>query len=163
MEAALFGVEADSGNTPPNPPPIKASRNDLRGGEKVSFDDTYLQPQVDTVVRINQRTATIVLSPRLLVWRAFFTRYREECRLWHAREWRRRETLALLQSHFRHLACRQRLVGHERQLVVHYASGIVRNAGGMQGVTLKNGWSLQRQCGVRCSYVRLDADNYFSG
>jgi hypothetical protein len=45
--------------TPPNPPPIKASRNDFRGGEKVSFDDKYLQPQVGTVVRINQRTATV--------------------------------------------------------------------------------------------------------
>ena len=44
---------------PPKPPPIKASRNDFRGGEKVSFDDKYLQPQVGTVVRINQRTATV--------------------------------------------------------------------------------------------------------
>ena len=26
---------------------------------KVSFDDKYLQPQVGTVVRINQRTATV--------------------------------------------------------------------------------------------------------
>lgn len=44
---------------PPKPPPIKASRSDFRGGEKVSFDDKYLQPQVGTVVRINQRTATV--------------------------------------------------------------------------------------------------------
>ena len=44
---------------PATPPPIKASRNDFRGGEKVSFDDKYLQPQVGTVVRINQRTATV--------------------------------------------------------------------------------------------------------
>ncbi len=44
---------------PSQPPPIKASRNDFRGGEKVSFDDKYLQPQVGTVVRINQRTATV--------------------------------------------------------------------------------------------------------
>jgi FKBP-type peptidyl-prolyl cis-trans isomerase 2 len=44
---------------PPQPPPIKASHNDFRAGEKVSFDDKYLQPQVGTVVRINQRTATV--------------------------------------------------------------------------------------------------------
>lgn len=40
-------------------PPVKASRNDFRAGEKVSFDDKYLQPQVGTVVRINQTTATV--------------------------------------------------------------------------------------------------------
>ncbi|MGK6311320.1 hypothetical protein [Variovorax sp. DT-64] len=44
---------------PAKPPPIKASRNDFRGGEKVSFDDKYLQPQVGIVVRFNQRTATV--------------------------------------------------------------------------------------------------------
>ena len=44
---------------PPTPPPIRASRKDFRGGEKVSFDDKYLQPQVGTVVRVNQRTATV--------------------------------------------------------------------------------------------------------
>ena len=41
------------------PPPVKAVREDFRCGEKVSFDDRYLQPQVGTVVRINQRTATV--------------------------------------------------------------------------------------------------------
>ena len=40
-------------------PPVKASRNDFRAGEKVSFDDKYLQPQVGTIVRINQTTATV--------------------------------------------------------------------------------------------------------
>lgn len=44
---------------PPRPSPATASRGDFRGGEKVSFDDKYLQPQVGTVVRINQRTATV--------------------------------------------------------------------------------------------------------
>ena len=41
------------------PSQIKSSRNDFRGGEKVSFDDKYLQPQVGTIVRINQTTATV--------------------------------------------------------------------------------------------------------
>lgn len=60
--AAVEPPLATSGPAPtsaPPPPPIKASRNDFRGGEKVSFDDKYLQPQVGTVVRINQRTATV--------------------------------------------------------------------------------------------------------
>lgn len=41
------------------PAPPRPSRNDFRCGEKVSFDDRYLQPLVGTIVRINQRTATI--------------------------------------------------------------------------------------------------------
>lgn len=43
----------------PAPPHSMPSRGDFRCGEKVSFDDKYLQPQVGIVVRINQRTATV--------------------------------------------------------------------------------------------------------
>jgi hypothetical protein len=35
------------------------TRNDFRCGEKVAFEDKYLNTVVGTVVRINQRTATI--------------------------------------------------------------------------------------------------------
>lgn len=38
---------------------LKPGRNDFRTGEKVAFTDRYLQPQVGTVVRINQRTASV--------------------------------------------------------------------------------------------------------
>ena len=41
------------------PAQIKPGRGDFRCGEKVSFEDKYLQTQVGTVVRINQRTATV--------------------------------------------------------------------------------------------------------
>jgi hypothetical protein len=44
---------------PPSPQPVKPGRNDFRCGEKVSFEDKYLLTQVGTIVRINQRTATI--------------------------------------------------------------------------------------------------------
>jgi len=45
---------------PPKPPaPPRPGRNDFRCGEKVSFEDRYLQSQVGTIVRINQRTATV--------------------------------------------------------------------------------------------------------
>jgi hypothetical protein len=45
--------------SPPPAPQMKPGRGDFRCGEKVSFEDKYLQTQVGTVVRINQRTATV--------------------------------------------------------------------------------------------------------
>jgi len=44
---------------PTAPAPPRPSRNDFRCGEKVAFEDRYLQTLVGTIVRINQRTATI--------------------------------------------------------------------------------------------------------
>ena len=41
------------------PPAPRPARNDFRCGEKVSFEDKYLTTVVGTIVRINQRTATI--------------------------------------------------------------------------------------------------------
>lgn len=37
----------------------KPGRDDFRRGDKVSFTDKYLQPQVGTITRINQRTASV--------------------------------------------------------------------------------------------------------
>jgi hypothetical protein len=54
---AASGAAAPS--PPAAPPPIKPGRGDFRSGEKVSFEDKYLQTQVGTIVRINQRTATV--------------------------------------------------------------------------------------------------------
>lgn len=42
-----------------HPPPQKPGRNDFRRGDKVSFTDKYLQHQVGTIARINQRTASV--------------------------------------------------------------------------------------------------------
>jgi hypothetical protein len=42
---------------PASPP--RATRNDFRCGEKVAFEDKHLNTVVGTVMRINQRTATI--------------------------------------------------------------------------------------------------------
>lgn len=44
---------------PPPPPAPRASRNDFRCGEKVAFEDKHLNTVVGTIVRINQRTASI--------------------------------------------------------------------------------------------------------
>jgi len=52
------GLEAQAAPISPPPPP-KPQREDFRNGEKVSFTDRYLQPQFGTIVRINQRTATV--------------------------------------------------------------------------------------------------------
>jgi len=43
----------------PQPAPPRPARNDFRCGEKVAFEDKYLNTVVGTIVRINQRTATI--------------------------------------------------------------------------------------------------------
>ena len=44
----------------PEPPPApRATRNDFRCGEKVAFEDKHLNTVVGTIVRINQRTASI--------------------------------------------------------------------------------------------------------
>ena len=44
---------------PTTPVPPRPARNDFRCGEKVAFEDKYLNTVVGTIVRINQRTATI--------------------------------------------------------------------------------------------------------
>lgn len=43
----------------PPPPPPRPTRSDFRCGDKVAFEDKYLQTVVGTIVRINQRTATV--------------------------------------------------------------------------------------------------------
>lgn len=44
---------------PEPPPPPRARRNNFRCGEKVAFEDKHLNTVVGTIVRINQRTASI--------------------------------------------------------------------------------------------------------
>lgn len=55
------GPSSATAAAPVRPAPQKniPARGDFRCGEKVSFDDKYLQPQVGIIVRINQRTATV--------------------------------------------------------------------------------------------------------
>jgi hypothetical protein len=50
-----------AGPTPaPGPQPARrAARNDFRRGEKVAFEDKHLNTVVGTIVRINQRTASV--------------------------------------------------------------------------------------------------------
>lgn len=57
IEPPVPGTKPASTPEPPQPP--RPSRNDFRCGEKVAFEDKYLNTVVGTIVRINQRTATI--------------------------------------------------------------------------------------------------------
>lgn len=50
-------AKADAAAQPPTSP--HPTRNDFRCGEKVSFEDKHFNTVVGTIVRINQRTATI--------------------------------------------------------------------------------------------------------
>ncbi|MCK0508606.1 hypothetical protein [Aromatoleum anaerobium] len=47
-------IPAQSAPEPPSP-----TRADFRGGDQVSFEDRHLQTRIGTIVRINQRTATL--------------------------------------------------------------------------------------------------------
>jgi hypothetical protein len=57
--AAIEPPEGAVQATPPQPEPPRPTRNDFRCGEKVAFEDRYLQTQVGVITRINDRTATI--------------------------------------------------------------------------------------------------------
>lgn len=61
--AAIEPPAADAAPARPEPaePPAMPlpRREDFRCGEKVAFEDRYLNTQVGTITRINQRTATI--------------------------------------------------------------------------------------------------------
>lgn len=51
---------APAAQKPPEPPAVPLpQRDDFRCGDKVAFEDRYLNTQVGTITRINQRTATI--------------------------------------------------------------------------------------------------------
>jgi hypothetical protein len=53
LECAVHHLFATVGSS------AKRHRPDFRRGDKITFDDKYLQPQVGTIVCINQRTATV--------------------------------------------------------------------------------------------------------
>lgn len=52
-------LDSDSSTINIQAPPQKPRRDDFCRGDKVSFTDKYLQPQVGTITRINQRTASV--------------------------------------------------------------------------------------------------------
>lgn len=57
IEPPAHAARAAAAPEPPAAP--QPGRNDFRCGEKVAFEDKYLNTVVGTIVRINQRTASI--------------------------------------------------------------------------------------------------------
>lgn len=62
---AIEPPSADAGRTQqsaaaqPEPSAPKPTREDFWRGDKVAFEDKYLQTVVGTIVRLNERTATV--------------------------------------------------------------------------------------------------------
>ena len=59
---AAIELPADSRAEPRSPMPRSAqrpTREDFRVGDRVSFEDRHLQTRIGTIVRINQKTASI--------------------------------------------------------------------------------------------------------
>ncbi len=65
------GRAAQAPSPAPQAPPPKPTKADFRRGDKVSFEDKYLQAQVGTILRINQQTATIDTGDGMS-WRVAF-------------------------------------------------------------------------------------------
>jgi hypothetical protein len=59
VEPPAPGATRPAAAAPEPPSAPRAGRNDFRCGEKVAFEDKHLNTIVGTIVRINQRTATI--------------------------------------------------------------------------------------------------------
>ena len=67
----IDGLPRRPDETPPPAPPA-ARRDDFRPGDTVSFTDQHLQEHVGTIVRINQKTASIQCDPNQGHWRVSF-------------------------------------------------------------------------------------------
>jgi len=61
--------------SPPTPP--RAQRADFRVGDTVSFTDQHLRERISTIVRINQKTASIESDPNEGHWRVSFALLRK--------------------------------------------------------------------------------------
>ena len=59
IEPPVPNAAARQAQAEPEPAAPRPSRNDFRCGEKVAFEDKYLNTVVGTIVRINERTASI--------------------------------------------------------------------------------------------------------
>jgi len=53
-EGSVVSSQPETDRAPPRP-----TRDDFRVGDRVSFDDRHLQTRIGTILRINQRTASV--------------------------------------------------------------------------------------------------------
>ncbi|CAG9186342.1 hypothetical protein LMG23994_06178 [Cupriavidus pinatubonensis] len=62
--AAVLAEPTSAAQQPPHAsPPPRAQRADFRVGDTVSFTDQHLRERIGTIVRINQKTASIECDP----------------------------------------------------------------------------------------------------
>jgi len=59
------------------PPPPRAQRADFLVGDTVSFTDQHLRERIGTIVRLNQKTASIQCDPNEGHWRVSFALLRK--------------------------------------------------------------------------------------
>ena len=70
--ALLTDGQPGSPSEASRPAPPTARRDDFRPGDTVSFTDQHLQQRVGTIIRINQKTASIQCDPAEGHWRVGF-------------------------------------------------------------------------------------------
>ncbi|WP_454743929.1 hypothetical protein [Cupriavidus necator] len=78
--AAVLAEPTSAAQQPPHaspPPPPRAQRADFRVGDTVSFTDQHLRERIGTIVRINQKTASIECDPNEGHWRVSFALLRK--------------------------------------------------------------------------------------
>ena len=58
---AAIEIPEGAVSKPPEPEPkvVRPGRDDFRKGDRVSFEDQYLQTCIGTIIRINQKTASV--------------------------------------------------------------------------------------------------------
>ncbi|MFJ1259772.1 hypothetical protein ACGLHR_45145, partial [Cupriavidus sp. CuC1] len=59
------------------PPPPRAQRADFMVGDTVAFTDQHLHERIGTIVRINQKTASVQCNPGEGHWRVSFALLRK--------------------------------------------------------------------------------------
>ncbi|UIF88107.1 hypothetical protein [Cupriavidus sp. UYPR2.512] len=78
--AAVLAEPTSAAQQPPHaspPPPARAQRADFRVGDTVSFTDQHMRERIGTIVRVNQKTASIECDPNEGHWRVSFALLRK--------------------------------------------------------------------------------------
>lgn len=79
--AAVLAEPTTATQQPPHastpPPPPRAQRADFRVGDTVNFTDQHMRERIGTIVRINQKTASIECDPNEGHWRVSFALLRK--------------------------------------------------------------------------------------
>ncbi|MCY0854046.1 hypothetical protein [Cupriavidus sp. D39] len=77
--AAVIADANAAAQSPPHdpPPPPRAQRADFMVGDTVAFTDQHLHERIGTVVRVNQKTASVQCNPDEGHWRVSFALLRK--------------------------------------------------------------------------------------